>query len=107
MLETARSTAKAPIDISMSSSDLLSACQVLGSNNGDVCTRVFEEPPQTCASSDLISSASELLPPTPSIYVRDREEAFSPQLFEMCLQRPIVLVRNLANACNMDLSLYR
>jgi hypothetical protein len=34
------------------------------------------------------------------------QEAFSPQLLDLCLQRPIVLVRNLAPACNIDLSLY-
>jgi hypothetical protein len=34
------------------------------------------------------------------------QEAFSPQLLDFCLQRPIVLVRNLAPACNIDLGLY-
>jgi hypothetical protein len=34
------------------------------------------------------------------------KEAFSPQLHNFCLQHPIVLVGNLAPACNIDLSLY-
>ncbi len=48
----------------------------------------------------------ELLPMTPCVYVRDKVEAFSPQLLDVCLRRPIVLVRNLAAACGMDLGLY-
>ncbi len=48
----------------------------------------------------------DVFPSTPSIFVRTAEEAFSPQLFEFCLQKPIVVVRNLSSVCGMDLSLY-
>lgn len=51
-------------------------------------------------------SIPELFPPTPSIFVRSTQEAFSPQLLELCLQKPIVLIRNLTHVCNIDLSLY-
>ena len=51
-------------------------------------------------------TTAELFPATPSIFVRTKEEAFSPQLLEFCLQKPIVLVRNLATVCDMDLKLY-
>ena len=63
----------------------------------------FLEPP-TRPSVSL--TEEELLPRTTCIYVQNSNEAFSPQLLDVCLKRPIVLVRNLANACGMDLSLY-
>ena len=50
--------------------------------------------------------SEEMNPPTPCYYVNSKEEAFSPQLLDLCLKRPIVLVRNLAPACDLDLSLY-
>ena len=40
------------------------------------------------------------------IYINDPSEAYSPQLLDLCLKRPIVMVRNLATACDIDLSLY-
>ena len=47
-----------------------------------------------------------MLPRTTCVYVQNEHEAFSPQLLDICLKKPIVLVRNLANACGMDLGLY-
>ena len=49
---------------------------------------------------------SELSPATPCLFVKTKAEAFSPQLFELCLQRPIVVIRNLAPVCGIDMSLY-
>ncbi len=48
----------------------------------------------------------DLFPATPSVFVSTPEEAFSPQLMEFCLQKPIVVVRNLCSVCDLDLSLY-
>ena len=64
---------------------------------------VFSEPPTRPAVS---LTDNEMLPSTPCVYVQNSQEAFSPQLLDLCLKRPIVLVRNLANACGMDLGLY-
>ena len=64
---------------------------------------VFSEPPTRPAVS---LTDKEMLPSTPCVYVQNSQEAFSPQLLDICLKRPIVLVRNLANACGMDLGLY-
>ncbi len=49
---------------------------------------------------------SDLFPATPSVYVSSAEEAYSPQLLDFCLRKPIVLVRNLCSVCGVDLSLY-
>ena len=64
---------------------------------------IFSEPPTRPAVS---LTDKEMLPSTPCVYVQNSQEAFSPQLLDICLKRPIVLVRNLANACGMDLGLY-
>ena len=66
-------------------------------------SNVFSEPPTRPAVS---LTDKEMLPSTPCVYVQNSQEAFSPQLLDLCLKRPIVLVRNLANACGMDLGLY-
>ena len=66
-------------------------------------TSPVPEPPTRPA---VALTDEELLPPTPCVYVNDASEAFSPQLLDVCLRRPIVVVRNIASACGMDLSLY-
>ena len=71
-------------------------------------------PSSTCQKSMLSSSIgrpgpvtpADLTPLTPSVYLHNKEEAYSPQLLELCLQKPIVVVRNIARACDIDLSLY-
>jgi len=40
-----------------------------------------------------ISDPSELFPATPSVYVSSTKDAFSPQLLQFCLKKPIVLIR--------------
>ena len=54
----------------------------------------------------VVLTRDELSPPTPCVFVKTAAEAFSPQLFELCLQRPIVVIRNLAPVCGIDMSLY-
>ena len=41
-----------------------------------------------------------------SVHVKSKQEAFSPQLLEWCLQRPITVIRGIAQACDIDLGLY-
>lgn len=50
--------------------------------------------------------AADLFPATPSVFISTAEEAYSPQLYQFCLNKPIVVVRNLAAVCDIDLSLY-
>ena len=38
-------------------------------------------------------SKEQLLPPTPSVYLDNKKDAFSPQLQEFCQQHPITVVR--------------
>ena len=61
------------------------------------------EPPK---KPTVALTEEELNPPTPCVYVNNASEAYSPQLLDLCLHRPIVLIRNLAPACDIDLGLY-
>ena len=51
-------------------------------------------------------SKEQLLPPTPSVYLDNKKDAFSPQLQEFCLQHPITVVRGIATALKMDCGLF-
>ncbi|XP_051162828.1 histone demethylase UTY isoform X3 [Leptopilina boulardi] len=48
----------------------------------------------------------QLLPSTPSVYLENKKDAFSPQLQEFCLKHPIAVVRGLAAALKLDLGLF-
>ena len=100
-------------DYTLKSDELQAAVKKLGFDpKGNLSTSLMDgvnitnpvpEPPTRPA---VALTDEELLPPTPCVYVNDASEAFSPQLLDVCLRRPIVVVRNIASACGMDLSLY-
>ena len=103
-----------PNCVQMTSSELVAACEAIGTNSGNISTSIYREkrtrgglgcplPPEKPATP---LTKEELVPPTPTVYIRTSEEAFSPHLLDFCLKHPIVLVRNLAPACNLDLQLY-
>jgi lysine-specific demethylase 6A len=48
----------------------------------------------------------QLLPQTPSVYVENKKDVFSPQLQEFCLEHPIAVVRGMASALKLDLGLF-
>ena len=107
------SSAAENFNIELSSSDLVKSIESIGFNEGNISTSLYTQTslsrgvnPPTKPEHPL--KKEELSPPTPCVYVRSKEEAFSPQLFELCLKRPIVLVRNLCrkDICNIDLSLF-
>jgi len=105
---------KIPLSIHLPSEQLVKAVERLGYNDGDISTSLMSEdsievktnaldPPKI---PQVVLTKEELSPPTPCVFVKTKAEAFSPQLFELCLQRPIVVVRNLAPVCGIDMSLY-
>ena len=101
----------APIlDIKMTSSEIVSECERVGPGLGEISTSVLDEGepcPLPKRRHQLPKLSSEqLLPNTPCVHVKNKQEAFSPQLREWCLQRPITVIRGLPQACDMDLSLY-
>ena len=103
----------ATFDSSLKSKDLFEAIDKLGYDPaGKISTSLLVRPeapstiPDPPKRPSVALNNEELLPLTPCVYVNDSREAFSPQLLDLCLKRPIVLVRNLAAACDMDLGLY-
>ena len=103
-----------PNSVQMTSSQLLEACEALGTNDGTISTSIYQESdPKVGLSFPLpqdppatLLSKEELLPPTASVYIHKKEELFSPHLLDFCFKHPIVLVRNLAPACDLDLQLF-
>ena len=58
-------------------------------------------PPQPPDPPQIRLTREQLLPPTPSVYLENKKDAFSYQLQEFCLQHPIAVVRGMASALKM------
>ena len=98
------------ITTNMSSSEIISSCERVGPGEGPISTSVMADQslvPRPKRRHELPKlSPEQLLPATPSVHVKTKAEAFSPQLLEWCLQRPITVIRGMAQACDIDLGLY-
>ncbi|XP_034129722.1 histone demethylase UTY isoform X3 [Drosophila guanche] len=95
--------------IQMDSKQLLSAVKLLTIEDPPINCTVLQvnTPPPTppdCPPQKL--SRDQLLPPTPSVHLENKKNAFSPQLQEFCLKHPIAVVRGLAGALKLDLGLF-
>lgn len=56
--------------------------------------------------STHIKHQVELNPPTPSIFVENDSDIFSPQLQEFCLAHPIAVLRNISRVLKLNLGLF-
>lgn len=63
-------------------------------------------PPQPPDPPTIRLSREQLLPPTPSVYLENKKDAFSPQLQEFCLKHPIAVVRGLAAALKLGIKYF-
>uniref|UniRef100_A0A8D8V7C9 Lysine-specific demethylase 6A n=2 Tax=Cacopsylla melanoneura TaxID=428564 RepID=A0A8D8V7C9_9HEMI len=63
-------------------------------------------PPSPPDPPNIRLSREQLAPPTPSVFLEHKKEAFSPNLQEFCLKHPIAVVRGLAAALKLDLGLF-
>ncbi|GIZ02303.1 lysine-specific demethylase 6A [Caerostris extrusa] len=98
----------ASLSINMNSSQLLAACRGLG-KNGVSNTSIMAElcpPPSPPDPPYPPASKGQLLPPTPSVYLENKKDAFSPQLQEFCLAHPIAVIRGLTSVLKLDLGLF-
>lgn len=64
------------------------------------------KPPEPPTAPYPPLAKEKLLPPTPSVSLDNKKEAFSPALQEFCLNNPIAVVRGLANVLRLDLGLF-
>ena len=97
------------VNIKMSADEVVDACTKAVSRKGRISTAILPEdqPPPSPPDRPSISLTKEqLLPPTPSVYLENKKDAFSPQLQEFCLQHPITVVRGIAAALKLDLGLF-
>ena len=98
------------IHVGMTSSEIIRECERVGPGKGPISSSVMEDQtrePKPKRRHELPKlTPDQLLPATPSVHVRSKQEAFSPQLLEWCLQRPITVIRGMAQACDIDLGLY-
>lgn len=73
----------------------LAACSILSVN---------APPPQPPDPPPQKLTREQLNPPTPSVYLECKKDAFSPQLQDFCLRNPIAVVRGLATALKLGMS---
>ncbi|XP_052867166.1 histone demethylase UTY [Anopheles cruzii] len=77
--------------------DVPALCSVLAAEAPPPC-------PPDCPPTRL--TREQLQPPTPSVFLENKKDAFSPQLQEFCLKHPIAVVRQLGAALKLDLGLF-
>ncbi|XP_017075507.2 lysine-specific demethylase 6A isoform X4 [Drosophila eugracilis] len=95
--------------IQMDSKQLMAAVKLLPIDDPPVhCTilQVNAPPPSPPDCPPQKLTRDQLLPPTPSVHLENKKNAFSPQLQEFCLKHPIAVVRGLAGALKLDLGLF-
>ncbi|XP_014395743.1 PREDICTED: histone demethylase UTY-like isoform X1 [Myotis brandtii] len=98
------------VSIYSSSTEVLKACRNLG-NNGLSNSPIFFDkcpPPRPPMSPYPPLPKDKLNPPTPSIYLENKRDAFFPPLHQFCTnpKNPVTVIRGLAGALKLDLGLF-
>ena len=110
-LEYVRRRGHLKLTNSMSGEEISKACKKLFSSSANAihCGANLSynpDPPKPPEKPIVRLSKENLLPPTPSVYLENKKDAFSPQLQEFCVQHPITVVRGIAGALKLDLGLF-
>jgi len=94
----------------MAAHEIVAECERVGPGTGTISSSILPEgapAPVPKKRHELpVVPPEQMLPPTPCVHVKSKQDAFSPQLLDWCLQRPITVIRGLAQACDLDLSLF-
>lgn len=92
----------------MTSDQVLDSCKGLGATGRIDCNILHDDgrPPEPPDAPYPPLAKDKLLPPTPSVFLESKKEAFSLQFQEFCLAHPIAVVRGLANVLKLDLGLF-
>ncbi|XP_060232842.1 histone demethylase UTY-like isoform X2 [Meriones unguiculatus] len=98
------------VSIYSSSAEVLKACRNLGKNglsNSHILLDICP-PPRPPTSPYPPLPKEKLNPPTPSIYLENKREAFLPPLHQFCInpKNPVTVIRGLAGALKLDLGLF-
>ncbi|XP_004401192.1 PREDICTED: lysine-specific demethylase 6A isoform X3 [Odobenus rosmarus divergens] len=98
------------VSIYSSSSEVLKACRNLGKNGLSNSHILLEKcpPPRPPTSPYPPLPKDKLNPPTPSIYLENKRDAFFPPLHQFCTnpKNPVTVIRGLAGALKLDLGLF-
>ncbi|XP_045066764.1 lysine-specific demethylase 6A isoform X4 [Coregonus clupeaformis] len=98
------------VSIYPSSSQVLKACRNLGKNGLSNSSILLEKcpPPRPPPPPSPSLPKDKLNPPTPSIYLENKRDAFFPPLHQFCTNpsNPVTVIRGLAGALKLDLGLF-
>nr|XP_025844469.1 lysine-specific demethylase 6A-like isoform X1 [Vulpes vulpes] len=98
------------VSIYSSSAEVLKACRNLGKNGLSNSHILLDKcpPPRPPTSPYPPLPKDKLNPPTPSIYLENKRDAFFPPLHQFCTnpKNPVTVIRGLAGALKLDLGLF-
>ncbi|CAI5670584.1 lysine-specific demethylase 6A isoform X3 [Oreochromis niloticus] len=98
------------VSIYPSSSEVLKACRNLGKNGLSTSNILLDRcpPPRPPRAPSPPLPKDKLNPPTPSIYLENKRDAFFPPLHQFCTNptNPVTVIRGLAGALKLDLGLF-
>ncbi|KAM6149273.1 LOW QUALITY PROTEIN: lysine-specific demethylase 6A-like [Rhynchocyon petersi] len=98
------------VSIYSSSTDVLKTCRNLGKNGLSNSSILLDKcpPPRPPSSPYPPLPKDKLNPPTPSIYLENKRDAFFPPLHQFCTNpnNPVTVIRGLAGALKLDLGLF-
>ncbi|XP_063661065.1 histone demethylase UTY isoform X35 [Pan troglodytes] len=98
------------VSICPSSTEVLKACRNPGKNGlSNSCILLDKCPPPRPPTSPYPPLPKDKLnPPTPSIYLENKRDAFFPPLHQFCTnpKNPVTVIRGLAGALKLDLGLF-
>ncbi|KAM6151412.1 lysine-specific demethylase 6A isoform 2-T2 [Rhynchocyon petersi] len=98
------------VSIYPSSAEVLKACRNLGKNGLCNSSILLDKcpPPRPPSSPYPPLPKDKLNPPTPSIYLENKRDAFFPPLHQFCTNpnNPVTVIRGLAGALKLDLGLF-
>ncbi|KAF7711314.1 lysine (K)-specific demethylase 6A, like isoform X1 [Silurus meridionalis] len=98
------------VSIYPTSSDILKACRNLGKNGLSTNSILLDKcpPPRLPPPPSPPLPKDKLNPPTPSIYLENKRDAFFPPLHQFCTNpsNPVTVIRGLAGALKLDLGLF-
>ncbi|KAG8450485.1 hypothetical protein GDO86_002950 [Hymenochirus boettgeri] len=93
-----------------SSTEVLKACRNLGKNGLSNSSILLDKcpPPRPPPPPYPPLPTDKLNPPTPSIYLENKRDAFFPPLHQFCTNpnNPVTVIRGLAGALKLDLGLF-
>lgn len=96
------------LNIEMDARTVIEACKGQGLKSVPNCSILSDRSPPPAPPDPPTQrlTKEQLLPPTPSVYLENKKDAFSPHLQEFCLKHPIAVIRGLAAALKLDLGLF-